>query len=296
VTEPIERRLLLDWYKPRRADFPWRAEPDPYSVLVAEFMLQQTQVSRVVPAHAWFVGLFPSVGALASAPAADVIRAWSGLGYNRRAVALKRAAEAVVDRFGGRIPSDPAELGTLPGIGPYTAAAVASQAFGVAAAAVDTNVRRVVGRALLGAEPGACPPAAVQAAASAWLDPGDPGAWNQALMDLGRDVCRPAPACGACPIRDGCASVGTTRDHLPAAPVRRRPAAPFEGSFRQLRGRVVAALRAEAPLGLAELAEVVGESVDRVVRAVEALTADGILAADPAALTGDPSGRVALPV
>lgn len=291
MTGPIDRRLLLDWYEPRRADFPWRAAPDPYSVLVAEFMLQQTQVARVVPAHAAFLDRFPSVGALASAAVADVIRAWAGLGYNRRAVALRRAAQAVVERFGGRIPSDPADLDTLPGVGPYTAAAVASQAFGVPAAAVDTNVRRVVGRAVLG-DPDAAP-AAVARAASEWLDPADPGAWNQALMDLGREVCRPVPDCGSCPLRRACASAGTG-PRGPRDPRRAQPA--FEGSFRQLRGRVVAVLRDEAPIGLAELARAVGEPVERVILAVEALAADGILLPDPAARGGDPRGRVRLPV
>lgn len=291
MTGPIDRRLLLDWYEPRRADFPWRAAPDPYGVLVAEFMLQQTQVARVVPAHAAFLDRFPSVGALAAAAAADVVRAWAGLGYNRRAVALRRAAQAVVGRFGGRIPSDPADLVTLPGVGPYTAAAVASQAFGVPAAAVDTNVRRVVGRAVLGTSDAA--PAAVARAASDWLDATDPGAWNQALMDLGREVCRPVPGCASCPLRSACASAA---HGTPVPGARRAQAAPFEGSFRQLRGRVVALLRDEAPIRLAELAEALGEPVGRVALAVEALAADGLILPDPAACGGDPQGRVRLPV
>jgi A/G-specific adenine glycosylase len=287
----IDRALLLDWYEPRRRAFPWRERPDPYAVLVAEFMLQQTQVLRVVPAHAAFLGRFPSLEALASAPVSDVIRAWAGLGYNRRAVALRRTAEAVVDRFGGRIPMEPEVLEQLPGIGPYTAAAVASQAYGFPAAAVDTNVRRVVGRALLGAEPGTAAPVALREAASAWLDPGDPGGWNQALMDLGRDVCRPVPACTACPLRSGCASPGRDPRPLPS----RAGGQPFEGSFRQLRGRVVAALRAQAPLAVVDLAHAVGGPLERVHQAVGALARDGVAAADAAALDGDPNGWVALP-
>ncbi|HEY8202754.1 MAG TPA: A/G-specific adenine glycosylase [Actinomycetota bacterium] len=296
----IDRRLLLEWYEPRRGAYPWRSCPDPYHVLVAEFMLQQTQVARVVPAHAAFLERFPSVEVLAEAPLAEVIRAWAGLGYNRRAVALWRTAGYVVTRFGGRIPSHPGELESLPGIGPYTAAAVASQAYGFPAAAVDTNVRRVVGRALLGAEPSEAPAAAVADAASVWLDPKSPGEWNQALMDLGREHCRPAPSCPACPLLPACAAPGPRTAPARPAPARRSPGRPhrterFEGSFRQVRGKVVAALRAGPPVVVGDLALMVGEPVDRVVRAVVALARDGLATADDAALGGDPSGSVALP-
>lgn len=327
TTGLIDRRLLLDWYEPRRGAFPWRSHPDPYHVLVAEFMLQQTQVARVVPAHAAFLGRFPSVEALAASSAAEVIRAWAGLGYNRRAVALWRTAGAVVSRFGGRIPERPEDLRSLPGIGPYTSAAIASQAYGVPAAAVDTNVRRVVGRALLGTEPFELPESAVRDAASAWLDPDDPGGWNQALMDLGREHCRPVPSCSACPLLPACSAPGTAPRTAPLRPshgsmpsqrpsrslkppgesARPRPER-FEGSFRQVRGRVVAALRAgspdspdssphgpDGPLMVGDLALAVGEPVERVVRAIEALVRDGIASADDAALAGDPSGTVGLP-
>jgi A/G-specific adenine glycosylase len=331
TTGLIDRRLVLDWYEPRRQAFPWRTHPHPYHVLVAEFMLQQTQVARVVPAHAAFLERFPSVEALAASPVAEVIRAWAGLGYNRRAVALWRTAGAVVERFRGRIPERPEDLRLLPGIGPYTSAAIASQAYGVPAAAVDVNVQRVVARALLASDPLEVTAAAIRDTASAWLDPDDPGAWNQALMDLGREHCRPVPSCSGCPLLRACASgaallletgrlagrragakAGSSgfeeasvsrglsesskslRVHRSAGPARLGPE-PFEGSFRQVRGRVVAALRAGAPITVGDLALAVGEPVERVVRAVGALVRDGIASADDAALAGDASGSVDLP-
>jgi A/G-specific adenine glycosylase len=154
---------------------------------------------------------------------------------------LHEAARAIVDRHGGRVPDDPAELRSLPGVGPYTAAAVASIAYGVPVAAVDTNVRRVVARAALGSEPDDVARAAIDDAASAWLAPDEPGAWNQAVMDLGRFVCRPVPRCQTCPLRPACRSVRAG----PPRPMSRDDGSrnPFEGSRRQLRGRVVERLR-----------------------------------------------------
>jgi endonuclease III len=154
-------------------------------------MLQQTQAARVEPIFAAFMRGFPSVRALAASPRADALRAWAGLGYNRRAVALHRAAQAVVAEHGGRVPVDPVALRSLPGVGPYTAAAVASIAGGQPVAAIDVNVRRIVGRVGFGVE--AAPTGAVDAAAARWLDRDDPGRWNQALMDLGREHCRAQP-------------------------------------------------------------------------------------------------------
>ncbi|MGZ4114689.1 MAG: A/G-specific adenine glycosylase, partial [Actinomycetota bacterium] len=200
----VSRRALLEWYEPRREAYPWRRTSDPYAVLVSECMLQQTQAARVVPAFERFLAAFPTVQALAAARVAEVIDAWDGLGYNRRAVALHRAAEAVVAEHAGVVPGDPAALRSLPGVGPYTAAAVASIAFGVGVVAVDTNVMRVVSRVVRVEGVGA-----IGAAAAGWLDGNDPGAWNQAVMDLGREVCRPVPRCGACPIRTTCRSAGS---------------------------------------------------------------------------------------
>jgi A/G-specific adenine glycosylase len=199
------RARLLRWYEPRRRAYPWRSRPTPYRVLVSEFMLQQTQAPRVVPAFRAFVRRFPSVAALAAAPRRDVVSAWSGLGYNRRAVSLHDAARLIVADHSGRIPRDADVLQKLPGVGPYTASAVASVAFGEPESAVDTNVRRIVSRVHFGVDTGDVAERDVDDAARRWLDPSDPGAWNQALMDLGREVCRPAPRCDQCPLAGDCA-------------------------------------------------------------------------------------------
>ena len=152
-------------------------------MLVSEVMLQQTQAARVAPRFAAFVSRFPDVRTLAAASRADVLRAWGDLGYPRRAAAMHAAARAIVDRFGGRVPADPAELRTLPGIGPYTASAIAAIAYGRPVVAMDVNVRRVISR-LGGSE-------RVDAQAARLLDRRDPATWHQAVMDLGREVCRP---------------------------------------------------------------------------------------------------------
>ena len=283
-------RALLQWYGPRRDRYPWRRDPDPYRVLVSEIMLQQTQVSRVAPAFERFVAEFPDVPALAAASRAAVLRAWGSLGYNRRAVALHAAARDIVTRFDGAVPTDPEALQTLPGVGPYTAAAVASLGFGAVVPAIDTNVVRVVGRARLGTD--GAPVGDVRAAAAAWIDRGDPAGWNQAVMDLGRDVCRPAPRCGECPLARGCAF--RRADAVPGRTRRRQPA--FEGSFRQTRGAVVRALRSRPSASLAQLAAELGQPLHRTAAAVGALHADGVVAAGPAALAGRAAGRVRLPI
>ena len=192
----IDRPALARWYRTRRHAYPWRRAPSPYGVLVSEFMLQQTQAARVAPAFERFLRDFPTLDVLAEAPRSAVIRAWSGLGYNRRAVRLHQAAREIVARHGGRVPADSEELRGLPGIGPYTASAVAALAHGVPVAAVDVNVARVVARAQLGLEPHLVRRHDVLEAAEAALDRRRPGLWNQALMDLGRELCRPHPRCG----------------------------------------------------------------------------------------------------
>jgi A/G-specific adenine glycosylase len=278
-------RALLEWYEPRRSAYPWRGTSDPYAVLVSEFMLQQTQASRVAPVFERFLSAFPSVLALSSAPLGDVIGAWAGLGYNRRAVALHRAATAIASEQGGVVPDRIDVLRMLPGIGAYTAAAVVSIAYGVPAAAIDTNVLRVVARMWRTADE-----AATRAAAERWLDRRDPGAWNQAVMDLGRTVCRPTPACPGCPLRSTCRSFGRA-----APPGRSRPSEPFEGSARQVRGAVVGALRERRSATLGSLSDGVGRDVRAVAVAVRSLHADGLAVAGPAALAGRRAGRVALP-
>lgn len=238
-------------------------------------MLQQTQVSRVVPAYLRFLDRFPTPAALAAAPLADVLRAWQGLGYNRRAAALWRAAGVIVGEHGGVVPSDPVALGKLPGIGPYTAAAVASFAYGAAVPAIDTNLRRVIARHRLGTSPAS--PAEVRGAAAAWIDRADPGAWNAALMDLGREVCRPEPLCAGCPIRRGCRF--RTASRPPQRSVRR--AEPFEGSMRQLRGRIIDAAREARSITVAGIAACYGEPCERVAAAVAALAGEGLVRAGP---------------
>jgi A/G-specific adenine glycosylase len=180
---------LLAWYRAAATDYPWRRRSaDPYAVLVSEVMLQQTQVARVAPAFERFLEVFPDVESLAAARPAEVLRAWSGLGYNRRAVALHRAARSIVRDHDGSVPSDPAALRALPGVGPYTAAAVASIAFGVPVAAIDTNARTVVARALHGREPADVPGRAVAQAAGDWLSGDAPGRVEPGRHGCGPDV------------------------------------------------------------------------------------------------------------
>jgi A/G-specific adenine glycosylase len=287
-------RELLQWFEPRRRAYPWRGERDPYRVLVSEVMLQQTQATRVVPHYLAFLRRFPTVGALASAPRSEVIRAWAGLGYNRRAVALSESARAVVREHRGSVPAVPERLRQLPGVGSYTADAVASLAFGAAVPAIDTNVRRVVSRARLGLEIRQARPGDVRNAARSWIDRGDPGAWNQAIMDLGREVCRPAPRCGSCPIARTCASHRAGRVPTARQPRCRAGADAFEGSSRQLRGRIVAVLRDHGRTTVGAIAARLDLSPERVAEALAGLRADGLVAAGPAAVVGRPRGRVAL--
>jgi A/G-specific adenine glycosylase len=279
-SKPSRRRLgreaLRAWYAPRRDAYPWRGSHDPYAVLVSEVMLQQTQAARVVPAYASFLRRFPTVRALAVAPRRDVVTQWGGLGYNRRAVRLSEAARAIVRDHGGRIPQDKDELLELPGVGPYTAAAVASLGFGEPVAVVDTNVRRVVSRVHLGIDGHEVPGREMGALAEAWLDRDDPVTWNQAMMDLGREVCRPQPRCDVCPLAGVCRF---RRDGSAASRGPRRQG-PFEGSTRQVRGAVVKALRSHPWLTPARLAWETGFPVDRVDAAVATLSVDGLVEVD----------------
>jgi A/G-specific adenine glycosylase len=291
----VDVQALRRWYRPRQSAYPWRSTGDPYLVLVSEVMLQQTQAARVGPAFERFVRAFPSVGRLASAPVADVLRAWDGLGYNRRAVALSRAARIIVRHHGGRIPTDPTALRSLPGVGPYTAAAVASIAYGNPVPAVDTNVRRVVARAAQGREPETADASAVAAEAARWIDRADPGGWNQAVMDLGREVCQPVPRCDRCPLAWGCRWRANREDGGPTErPLRRGAPPPFEGSTRQLRGQIVRHLGPRGWVSLAELSGTTERSLPQVAAVVRTLMADGLVHAGPAALRERPGGRVRL--
>jgi A/G-specific adenine glycosylase len=220
------RRSLYGWYRARRRELPWRQSSDPYRIWVSEVMLQQTRVDQVVAHYRRFLERFPDLTSLAEASPDEVLAAWSGLGYYRRARQLHAAARQVL-REGGSIPSSVASLRRLPGIGEYTAAAVASIAFGVHEAAVDGNVERVLSRllALEEAPRSAAGRRRIRAAAAALLDPADPGDGNQALMELGALVCLPRnPDCEVCPLREGCQGAASGRpDDLPLPAPRRRP-------------------------------------------------------------------------
>ena len=220
-----------------------------------------------------------------------MLLAWAGLGYNRRAVWLSESARRIVMDHAGEVPRRPDALERLPGIGPYTAAAIASIAYGMPVPAVDTNVRRVVARAILGVEETELSPRIVREAATAWMDGSDPAAWNQAVMDLGREICRPMPRCERCPLAHSCAfrSGGPT-------PAVRQPAngVRFEGSSRQLRGTIIRVLRDRPSATLATLCAASSQSPARVVSAVGALQADGLVVAGPGALRGSIRGRVRL--
>ena len=240
------RAALLSWFRTAQRPLPWRGTADPYAVLVSEVMLQQTQVERVIPVYHAFLARFPTFQALAQAPASDVIRAWAGMGYNRRALNLQRAAQAVVERHGGALPRDPAALRALPGVGEYTANALACFALGQQAAVVDTNVRRVLGRVFFW--PAAPSNRETADAARRVLPEGKAWAWNQALMDLGATVCTARrPACLLCPLRDECRAAGAFETEPAAVAEGRAAYRPkserFEGSSRYYRGRVVAHLR-----------------------------------------------------
>ncbi len=229
------RSALLAWYARDHRDFPWRRTTDPYAVLVSEVMLQQTQASRIAERFPIFMERFPTAQALADAGEAEVLAAWSGLGYNRRALALRRTA-AVVARDGW--PRDITALERLPGIGPYTARALASLAFGEPVGVVDTNVRRwLVRRFGLAASAGLGQLQPLADALAAAGDARDAGPWTHATMEFGAGICTPRnPDCEACPISEGCPSRGL-RTMVPAP----RQAA-FAGSDRAHRGAVIRAL------------------------------------------------------
>jgi A/G-specific adenine glycosylase len=236
---------LLGWFKEHARDLPWRRTRDPYAILVSEVMLQQTQVDRVVPYYLRFLDRFPTVEDLANSPTSDVIRIWSGLGYNRRAVNLQRAARAVVDELGGSFPHEPADLQKLPGIGAYTAGAIAAFAHERDVAFLDTNMRRVVSRVILGTE--SARESDAMEAASALVPPGLGWTWNQALIEFGALQCTARrPACIICPLRDDCVAYPTMQVALQrkSSATRQVKTEPFASTTRFYRGRIVEALRA----------------------------------------------------
>lgn len=232
------RREVLRWYAREHRDFPWRGVSDPYAVLVSEVMLQQTQASRVAERFPRFMVRFPTARALAEAPESAVLAEWSGLGYNRRALALQRTAAHVTEHGW---PTDVGELQQLPGIGPYTARALASLAFGHAVGVVDTNVRRWLLRRFSIADRPAQLQQLADELAALGSDRSEIAAWTHATMELGARICSSrSPNCEACPISHGCPS----RGRAAAVSVPRQPA--FRGSLRAHRGALLRAL-ANAP-------------------------------------------------
>lgn len=209
------RRALLAHYDRTRRDLPWRGERDPYRVWVSEVMLQQTRVEAVIPYYRRWLERFPDLDTLAVADPDDVLLAWQGLGYYRRARALQVAARVVRERHGGSLPPDYGSLRALPGVGEYTAGAVASIAFGARVGAVDGNVRRVLSRLH---DEATLSPRRLRALADGWVDMERPGDWNQALMELGATLCSPrSPGCGECPLSRWCrARAAGTVEERPA--------------------------------------------------------------------------------
>ncbi len=273
---------LLQWYDEHARELPWRgAAATPWSVMVSEYMLQQTPVARVLPVHAQWLDRWPDPADLAAEPTGEAIRMWGRLGYPRRALRLHAAATAIVEEHDGRVPAAYDELRALPGVGDYTAAAIAVFAFGRRHAVLDTNVRRVLARVVGGEE---FPPTAVTRAererATALLPSHDADAasWSIALMELGALVCTASrPRCDVCPLADRCAWL---RAGSPAydGPPRRGQA--WAGTDRQCRGRLMAVLRdAEGSVAEARLARTWDEA-DQRTRCLAGLVEDGLVVRD----------------
>jgi A/G-specific adenine glycosylase len=252
--ERIERVRsgLLTWFARNRRDLPWRKTRDPYRVLVSEIMLQQTQVDRVVPYYEAFLERFPDERALAAAPTSEVIRLWKGLGYNRRAVNLQRTARAVVEEHNGVWPRRVHQLRKLPGIGPYTAGAVACFAFELDVPFIDTNMRRVLHRLFCGPDMPA-PTASdrdILAIADEVLPPRQGWDWNQALIEFGALQCTARrPACVVCPLQTECRAFPAILVAIAETPkgTRKKDEGAYEGSSRWYRARVIDALREANP-------------------------------------------------
>ncbi len=282
---------VLSWYAANARDLPWRQPAaTPWSILVSEIMLQQTPVSRVLPAHAAWISRWPDAAALAAATPADAVRQWDRLGYPRRAVRLHATADLITRRYGGQVPASADDLRSLPGVGSYTAAAVASFAYGQRHAVLDTNVRRVLARLVIGDQlpPAAQTVAEVRLAESLLPVDGKLSArWSVAVMELGALVCTAArPRCEDCPVSRQCAWLG--RGRPPGSP--RRATARYEGSDRQCRGGLMAVLRsASGPVQPSVLDAAWHDSGQRA-RALAALIDDGLVircADGSVALPGD---------
>lgn len=299
------REALLSWFGENARDLPWRRTRDPWRVLVSEVMLQQIQVKRAVPFYERFLERFPTVDALANAPLAEAIRVWEDLGRYRRVVYLYRTARIVVEEHAGEVPSDPEELVKLPGIGPYTAGAVACFAFEEDVAFLDTNMRRVLQRLFFGVtDPKAATDRELLEIAAELVPPGRAWQWNQALMEAGALLCTARkPLCDDCPLRGGCrarleaSSAGWPR------PERKGPAHRYEDSNRFYRGRVLAELREDSRAGgdgvtLRDLGrrvrlDFVEEDARWLHAAVESLYKDGLAKVSSASAANGAPGMVA---
>ena len=266
-------QFLLRWYAKSARPLKIRERSDPYSVLIVEVMAQQTQITRVGQLAERFLARFPTLAALATAEAADVLEAWRGLGYNRRALSLHRAAQ--VAHAAGGLPATHEDLQLLPGIGPYTARAVAAIAFGGSEIPVDVNIARVVQRVTGEVK---LTPKPLQAAANAFgaeLEANEAGAWAQAAMDLANAHCRAStPDCDSCPLRSVCPSAG----RVAAPPPRKVGVAPrFSSTRRWLRGRLLDELRDAGAAGM-QLRGARGEhDTDAVTATIEQLQAEGLI-------------------
>ncbi len=271
---------VLRWYDEHARDLPWRDETaSPWAVMVSEFMLQQTPVSRVLPVYEHWMAQWPTPSDLASASTGEAVRAWGRLGYPRRALRLHAAAAAIVEQHGGQVPASHQALLALPGVGEYTAAAVASFAFKQRHVVLDTNVRRVFARAVGGVEfPSTSVTKAERTTAANLLPENDAtaAAWAVSVMELGALVCTStSPRCGRCPITDQCAWLREGRPSYDG-PVRRGQT--YAGTDRQCRGRLLAVLRdAHEPVHVSRLEAVWSDDVQRA-RCLDSLLADGLVA------------------
>ncbi len=265
-------KRVLEWGGTNLRDLPWRRTREPWVILVSETMLQQTQVSRVSERLPDFLERFPDPSTCAAAGAGEVVAAWAGLGYNRRPLMLHRAAVQMVALHAGAVPSGLTDLLALPGVGPYTARAVRAFAFELPAAVVDTSIGRVyarlLGRRLTSGE--------VQQVADYTASDDEPWLWNQSIMELGAIVCtKRSPSCGSCPVDDLCAWRGVGDDPAMGSAGVSVPQAPFEGSDRQLRGRLVDAMR-RGPVRRSDLPAVMQTDNERAGRVLAGLERDGL--------------------
>jgi len=268
---------ILEWYAEHQRDLPWRRpEATPWSVMVSEFMLQQTPVARVLPVHEAWLEAWPAPADLATVAPGEAVRAWGRLGYPRRALRLHAAAQAIVERHGGQVPASYDDLLALPGVGDYTAAAISSFAFGQAHVVLDTNVRRVFARAEAGAEfPAPSVTRAERDLAQALLPEDEAATWAVAVMELGALVCTAtSPACGRCPVADDCA--WRTAGH-PAYDGPARKVQTWAGTDRQCRGRLLSLLReSDGPVHRSRL-DAVWSAIDQRERCLASLIDDGLV-------------------